>query len=481
MTECELLIERGTVIDGTGGPPARADVALADGRILAVGDLSEWRAKRRLNASERVVAPGFIDVHTHDEIDAVDNPAMTAKLSQGVTTVVAGNCGVSAAPLDPADPLPPPFPLLGDDRSYRFPTIDAYRQALTEARPAVNVALLAGHTSLRVGAMDDLSRPATAREIEAMQTALRIALDSGCIGLSSGVEYPPAAAATAAEISSVLSAMAGHTGAVYATHIRNERDEVLDAIDEAVATAGAAGVPLVISHHKCAGTSNHGRSVETLARIDEARGSGDVHLDLYPYTAGSTSLLETFAQNAESTIVTWSTPHPEMGGRRLEHIAAEWGCDRSAAIDRLSPAGAIYFLMADDDVERIMSHPATMIGSDGLPGRERPHPRLWGTFPRVLGRYVRELRTLELTEAVHKMTGLPASVFPLGRRGLVEEGAIADLVVFDPEEIVDTATYEDPERAAAGIDAVIVGGEITRTGDGPTGARNGAFVPREAN
>jgi N-acyl-D-amino-acid deacylase len=227
------------------------------------------------------------------------------------------------------------------------------------------------------------------------------------------------------------------------------------------------------------GRANFGRSSQTLALIDRARREQPVGLDVYPYTAGSTELLPALIGQASRVMVTWSRPHPELAGRDLAEIAAAWGIDQTAAAVRLQPAGAIYFMMDEADVQRIMAYPHSMIGSDGLPHDEHPHPRLWGTFPRVLGRYVRELELLTLNDAVHRMTGLAAAQFRLVDRGVLRPGAFADIVVFDPATVVDHATFEEPEKPAVGIDLVVVNGEIVYLDGQSTGARPGRVLRRD--
>ena len=472
-----MIVEQALVIDGTGEPGRIADVAVDAGRITAVGGLAAWRAEHRIDGAGKVLAPGFIDVHSHDDVALLRTPDMRFKLSQGVTTVIAGNCGISVAPLRSAEIFPPPYPVVGDAGDFRFPTVAAYRDAF-EARPAaLNVALLAGHSSLRLNAMGAAyDEPASPESIALMSAELDLALRQGCIGLSSGLEYPPAEKATTEEVIALAAVLREHPSAVYTTHMRDEGDHVIEAVKETLETGRRSGAPVVISHHKCAGPRNHGRSVETLRLIAEAQKTQKVSLDVYPYTAGSSSLLPTFLRDAVSVLVTWSDPHPECGGRMLDDIAAEWGCAREEAAARLDPAGAIYFQIDEEDLRRILAFPHTMVGSDGLPGRKRPHPRLWGTFPRVLARYVREEKLLSLAAAVHKMTGLSARTFGLSDRGLVRQGYAADLVLFDAETVADVATYDDPEVPSAGIELVFVNGVLSWSGGRETGTRPGQFL-----
>ena len=473
-----LLLRGGTVVDGTGAPRFDADVRIAGERIVEVGaDLAQGGAVV-LDASGRIVAPGFIDVHTHDDQVVVAEPQMLPKISQGVTTVVVGNCGISLAPLVHAN-VPPPLNLLGGPDKYVYPTMAAYVAAVDAARPAVNVAALVGHSTLRVATMDDPYRQATPAEQARMCELLREGLAAGATGLSSGVFYATGAAADVAELA-LLAGITGAAGGVYTTHIRQEMDKVIDSLDEAFATARRGEVALVVSHHKCAGPRNWGRTVETLAHIDAARREQAIGLDCYPYIAGSTVLRSEMVDGIIDILITWSTPHPEMAARTLASIADEWGCSQVQACERLQPGGACYFQMREDDVQRVLRYPATMIGSDGLPHDQHPHPRLWGTFPRVLGHYCRDLGLFPLETAVHKMTGLSARQFGLKDRGEIRTGAFADVVVFDAATIGDTATFERPKALAVGIDHVLVNGKLAyRSGEaGPS--RNGRFLARES-
>jgi N-acyl-D-amino-acid deacylase len=267
-------------------------------------------------------------------------------------------------------------------------------------------------------------------------------------------------------------------GAVYATHMRSETEPILDAMEEAFAIGRASRAPVVISHLKCAGIDNWGRSGEVLHALEQARGSQQAGCDCYPYAAGSSTLDLRQVDERVTVTITWSTPHPEVAGRSLRQIAELWGVTQLETARRLQPAGAIYHSIAEEDMRRILRHPATMIGSDGLPNDPLPHPRLWGTFPRVLGRYSRDEKLLPLQEAVYKMTGLPAGRFCLEGRGLIREAHFADLVLFDPETIIDTATFSDPIRPAEGIKGVWVNGVLSWTAEGATGDRNGRYLPR---
>lgn len=458
----DLLFEDALLVDGSGAPPVRGDLAVENGRIARIapaGAIPAAAARRLIPAAGQALAPGFIDTHTHDDRAVIDDPGMRCKISQGVTTVIVGNCGISLSPLRLAGPPPPPLNLLGGREAFAFPDFASYARRLAEVRPALNVAALIGHGALRVGALADLTAGADAAGLRLMRARLAASLEQGAIGFSTGLYYAINAPADADEVVALAELLPAH-GGIYATHMRDESVGVLDSLEETFATARRARVPVVISHHKCAQPENWGRSVETLPAIAAAAAGQEVGLDAYPYHAGSTVLDPRHVRADVRVVVTWSEPHPAMAGQDLAAIAANWGITPVAAAERLLPAGAIYFQMLEDDVRRILAFPLTMIGSDGLPHDAHPHPRLWGTFPRVLGHYCRDLGLFPLAEAVRKMTGLPAARFGLAGRGLLREGHAADLVLFDPARIRDRATYETPKREAEGIARVMVNGRI---------------------
>jgi len=477
MLSCEILIRNATVVDGSGAAAEMLDVALGDARIVALGERLAYRAATVVDGAGLVLAPGFIDVHTHDDISVIREPAMLPKLSQGVTTVIVGNCGVSASPVSLRGSLPDPMNLLGEASDFCYPSFALYRAAVDQARPAVNVCALVGHTALRNNQMDRLDRAANETEIERMKAQLHEALEHGALGLSSGLAYLSANSASTEEVSA-LAALLGETGGVYTTHLRTEGDAIVDALREAFAIGVSGSSPVVVSHLKCAGIANWGRSAEVLELVDAARATQKVGCDCYPYAASSSTLDLRQVDERVKITITWSTSHPERAGFTLAETAGAWYMSQLEAAERLQPAGAIYHSMSEDDMRRILAHPATMIGSDGLPRDPRPHPRLWGTFPRVLGRYCREERLVSLPEAVRKMTGLPAQRFGLTGRGFIREGYSADLVLFDADKIIDTATFSDPGRAAVGIAGVWVNGVLSYTSEGTTGNRAGRFIER---
>ncbi len=312
-----------------------------------------------------------------------------------------------------------------------------------------------------------------------MAADMHEAMDAGALGLSSGVFYREAYAADTDELVAVARVAAEH-GGIYATHIRDELEGLLEAMLEAAGPASQAGLPLVLSHHKCAGSANWGRTLQTLPLVEQLARQQDVAMDVYPYTAGSTVLREDLVDGVIDILITRSEPHPEVAGRFLRDIAAEWGLGEYATCSMLKPGNACYFQMREDDVQRVITHPLSMIGSDGLPNDERPHPRLWGAFPRVLAQYWREKGVLTLAQAVHKMTGMSALRFRLTDRGVLAEGKAADVVVFDPDRIKDNATFESPKQVSDGVEAVWVNGILGYTArEGVLPARGGRFVRRQ--
>ncbi|HWA43533.1 MAG TPA: D-aminoacylase [Hypericibacter adhaerens] len=471
----DQVLRGGSVIDGSGQARYRADVAIDKGRIAAIGDLGRTVGTIERDVTGLIVAPGFIDVHTHDDGLLLVDPAMSPKASQGVTSVVIGNCGFSLAPLLPKAVLPQEFRLLGEDSIYRYPTMERYFAALEKTPPATHVAALVGHSTLRMGALRDLDRAATPAECAAMSRALDECLGAGAIGFSTGLEYPTNTAASTEEIVAVAEPLAAH-GGLYVTHTRDYVDDIDGAMEEAFEIGRRAKAPVVLSHHQGDGKKNHGHAARTLARYDRAARAQPVGLDVYPYTAGSTTIMPEFVAEAERVLITWSDAMPQAAGRDLDDIARELELDRQEAAQRLLPGGAIYFVLDEGDVRRILAHPDAMIGSDGLPFGRKVHPRLWGTFPRVLGHYAREQGLFTLEEAVRKMTSLSAARFGLEGRGRITPGFAADLVVFDAGRIIDRATYDDPTRPAAGIDCVLVAGEAVWDGGRPTGARPGRVL-----
>ena len=474
MAHYDLIIRGATVIDGTRAPRYDADIAVKDGRIVAIGRMDGDDADLDIDGAGRIAAPGFIDSHTHDDRLMLSAPEMTAKISQGVTTVIAGNCGISLAPAPNGmrAPVTPPLDIVDDEGGwFRFRTFAEYVEALAGAPAATNCALLVGLTMLRVQTLANVDRPAKATEVRRMRELADEALAAGAVGVSTGLYYEPASAAPTEEVIEVCRPLKERNG-LYVTHMRSEGDNILSSLEETFRIGRELAVPVVISHHKVAGQPNHGRSKETLALIEARMKSQPIALDCYPYCASSTILSASRAAVASKTLVTWSKTHPEVAGMDLKDI--------TVPLEELLPAGAIYFSMDEADVQRILSFEHTMVGSDGLPHDAAPHPRLWGTFPRVLGHYSRGLGLFPLETAVYKMTGLTARTFGLKDRGVLRSGMAADITLFDPGEIDEAGTFAKPIQPAKGIDTVIVNGAVVWRDGQSTGARPGRVLKRDA-
>ncbi len=475
----DLVLRNATVIDGTRVPRFEADIGIEEGKIAHVGNISE-KSKKEFDAKGKIVAPGFIDAHTHDDRLMLSAPEMAPKVSQGVTSVVAGNCGISLAPAPKGmrKPVLPPIDLLDDEGTwFKFSKFSSYVKELRNHPPATNCALLVGHTMLRAQTMADVEKPASDAEIRAMRSLVEEALEAGAIGVSTGLYYEPARAAPPDEVIEVCRPLSARK-ALYCTHMRDEAAKVIDSLEETFRVGRELGIPVVVSHHKVVGTPNHVRSAETLPFIESAMRSQKIGLDCYPYCASSTILSYERTLVASKVLVTWSKPHPEFSGKDLSEVAKQLRLPVKEAIEKIVPAGAIYFSMDEKDVQRILGFEHTMIGSDGLPHDAMPHPRLWGTFGRVLGHYSRDLKLFSLEEAIYKMTGLTAKTFGLADRGRVKEGCAADLVVFDARSVDEAASFEKPKQAAKGIELVIVNGEPVWRDGKPTGARPGQVLAR---
>jgi N-acyl-D-amino-acid deacylase len=518
-TQLDLKIEGGTVIDGTGIAGGRADVGIRDEIIVAVGDLSRHSAGRTTPAVGRVVAPGFIDMHSHSDWRLWENRRAESKIRQGVTTEVVGNCGFSPAPVstEHLEELRGFALHLPRGLDFRWRSVGEYLDAFDAEGTALNVIQLVGHGTLRVATMGFARRPPSERELAQMQRLLGQAIEDGAWGLSTGLIYAPGSYATTDEVVAV--AQGARRRGFYASHIRGEGATLLAAVEEAIHIGREADLPVQISHIKAAGRPNWGQVGQALTRIDAAVGEGlDVAADCYPYTASSTSLrtllpdwaleggIDTMLARLrdpdtrqrirrdveapangqglldrvgwENVMVAYCARRKDAEGRRLSELALARGLDPfDAALELIADEGGrgymILFQLDEQDVRRALQHPRVMIGSDGSAlapsgplGEGKPHPRSYGTFPRVLGEYVREQRVLSLAQAVHKMTGLPARRLGLKDRGIIKVGARADLVVFDPKAVADRATYSDPHRYPTGIGDVIVNGRfVVRQGE----------------
>ncbi|MEX2534610.1 MAG: D-aminoacylase [Trueperaceae bacterium] len=527
----DLAIHDALVIDGSGAPGAVMDVGVRDGRIVRLvpaGELREAPTRERVAAEGLCLAPGFIDGHTHSDISLLASPDALPKISQGVTTEVIGNCGWSTVP--GRHQHSEAFrrvgrPIFGyPETRWTWSDQEGYFSALRRQGTTVNVAALVGHGALRASVMGFTDRAPTAAELQEMKVRLDRALRQGALGLSTGLAYAPGCYASTAEISEISRVVAKH-GGLYATHLRDQGDGLVESIEEALEIGRSAGVRVLISHHKTVGKENFGLVQRTLARLDEQHDQGhETYSDIYPYLAGSSTMLpllppwvlgegdESLPQRLRNPAcrqrirrdlrdglsgwenrartVGWenifvarvaSEGNRRLVGQDLAAIARERGVDEvDAMLDLLAEEdGEVSSLIVnscEDDLVTVMNHPRTMVGSDGIDFGERPHPRLYGTFPRVLGRYVRDLGALTLESAIHKMTGLNAGVFGFKERGLIALGYLADLVLFDPGTVADLADYEQPRRYASGILDVWVNGRRVFRDGRSTGERPGCIL-----
>jgi N-acyl-D-amino-acid deacylase len=526
----DLKIEGATVVDGSGAAGSRGDVGIRDDTIAAIGDLSREPAGSTLRASGRVLAPGFIDMHSHSDWLLWENRRAESKIRQGVTTEVVGNCGFSPAPASAEflEDLRGFAPYLPKGMDFAWRSVGDYLRAFDREGTALNVVQLVGHGTLRVAAMGFARRAPAPKELARMQRLLADAMEDGAWGLSTGLIYAPGSYATTEEIVEIARVAGRHRG-FYASHIRGEGATLLDAVAEAIRVGREGELPVQVSHIKAAGRPNWGKVADALALIDAARAEGlDVMADVYPYTASSTTvrtLLPDWALEGgvdamlkrlgdpevrarirreldapatgqslldrvgwENIMIASCAMRKDAEGRRLSEIGAARGMDPLDAafeliVDEAGKAYMILFQLDENDLRRALAHPAVMIGSDGSSlapygalGAGKPHPRSYGTFPRVLGEYAREQRVLALGEAVHKMTGLPARRLGLRDRGVVRPGAKADLVVFDPKRVADQATYEAPHRYPVGVEHVIVNGRLVIKDGEHTGSLPGKLL-----
>jgi N-acyl-D-aspartate/D-glutamate deacylase len=478
----DILILNGTIYDGTGNQPIQADLGIKDDQIIAIGNLSSSIASRSIDAKGLAISPGFIDMHTHLE-PLMEMPLAESLVRQGVTLALGGPDGGS------------PWPF------------GSYLDSLSKMGLGVNVAYLIGHNTIRKEVMGLEDREPSSEELELMKRYVQQAMNEGAFGISTGLKYLPGTFSKIDEVIE-LSKVAANEKGIYTSHLREEGLGLLDAVKEAILISREAQIPVVLTHHKAIGVKMWGESTKTLSMVDSARKIGlDIMMDQYPYTASHTGIsvlipswaMEggNFASRIENQVLKDSIKKGiiynilnDRGGKDLNRIQfsrVEWdqslegktlqdwviregmdptidnGAELVIQAQINGGTGTIYHAMDEKDVERIMKHPMTMIGSDGRlsrPGDGQPHPRAYGTFPRVLGYYVREKKILSLTEAIHKMTGLSAGRLALSDRGLIKVGNKADITIFDPETIIDKSTFTDPHQYPEGIEYVIINGEI---------------------
>jgi N-acyl-D-amino-acid deacylase len=508
----DILIRGGTLFDGSGRAGTLGDIAIKDGRIAAIGPNLPGAASRTIDATGLAVAPGFIDIKTHSDFTLPINPKAERKVRQGVTTEIIGHCGFSVAPV-----LPGKVALLRDYLSPSAPWLPFREMSFSEyldtfPATAVNAGMLVGHNTLRLMVMGMEARPPTADELARMTALLEDALNAGALGLSSGLFTSPGSYAEPAEMIALCNVVKRHNGA-YFTHLRDESGKVLEALEEAIQIAEVCGIHVEIVHFKCSGLDNWGKTAKALEMIEAARARGlDVDCDFYPYTAGSNPLKNILPQwvqaggvdamierlalpetrtriradverdglNNWGRIPSWDcvqisvSPHtPQFAGRTIAELAEKTGQD---PVDRLcdyliADKGATRVLVtsiSEDDVEDLVRSPSALVGSDGncvatygTVSQGMPHPRFYGTFPKVLSHYVRERTLLSLEQAVHKMTGATAKALKLKDRGLLRDGFRADITMFDPVDFRDRATYADPHQYPTGSrTTVLVNGAI---------------------
>jgi N-acyl-D-amino-acid deacylase len=510
-----LLLRGGSVIDGSGAPARPADVAVEGDRIVAIGPALVGDAQRVIDVRGKVVAPGFIDAHSHSDLFYFACPSAESKVRQGVTTEVVGMCSFSQAPLRPdrQDEVKGWVGGIGRTPDLRWETFGQYLDALRSVRPSVNVAHFVGHGALRIAAMGFEARPSDAGEQRVMERLLGEAMDAGAFGFSTGLVYPPSSYAETSELIALARSIA-RRGGFYFSHIRGESSMLLDSIAEAVRIGEEAGIGVQVAHVKASGRENWPKIDAALRMLEMAQARGvDIAGDVYPYNAGSTKLdnlmpgwaheggiarlLERLADRAtrrriaEECLVDgerWGTVSQggvgfdqifiascrrrEVEGLSLAQLARQSGTTPAETLMNLlleekCTVGMVSFSQSIENVAKVLAHPALMIGSDSIPLFEgdgdkpgKPHPRAYGTFPRVLGEYARDRRLFSLETAVHKMTGMPATRLRLRDRGLVREGFAADLTVFDPATVKDDATFAEPHRYPTGIPYVIVNGAV---------------------
>ena len=529
MPHFDLVIKNGRIIDGTGNPYYRADIAVSEGKIAAILPyIAEESASRVIDARELTVSPGFIDVHTHDDLYVLRKPDADEKVLQGITTVVAGNCGFSPAPLvkDGRAILRSFNGLLGGGDAVELfadrTTFGEYLSLLEAGRPGVNIAALVGNVTVRIAVMGYERRAPTPGELDIMKALVAEAMQSGAYGLSSGLIYAPGSYAETAELVELARVVAGYHG-IYTTHMRSESEEVLQSIAEAIEIGEKAGLRVQISHFKVSGVKNWGKSEQAIALIAGARQRGqEITADQYPYDAGSTGLfallppdvlsdgMQVLSQRLQQPdyrhqlsermteadarqgmlpeadfdriLIASSPRHPDYEGHTLAEIARQTNQHPLELIfdlvaEEQMAVTMVIFNMHEDDIRRIMQCEFVMMGSDGLPSLGgRIHPRMSGTAARILGRYTRQQGVLSLEQALRKMTSLPAQTFRLKGKGLLKEGFDADIVIFDPQEILDRATYEAPTTPPAGIQHVIVNGVPAVEAQRVLGARSGKVL-----
>ena len=527
----DVIIKNGRVVDGAGNPWFRADVGIEDGKIAEINSLIEGDGDKVIDASGLVVSPGFIDIHTHSEITLLINPTGDSHIMQGVTTNLAGNCGGSAAPVSPYMRVRYEEALRRNNLELDWTTMGEFLERVEKRSISLNMGTLVGNATVRMAVMGMEKREPTPKELNEMKRLVAEAMEDGAFGLSTGLFYAPSGYAGTDEVVE-LAKVASKYGGIYATHIRGEGDPLLDATREAIEIGERAGIPVEIVHHKAMGMKNWGKVKETLRMMEEAWKRGvEVNCDVYAWRAGATSLTASLPHwvheggflklldrlkdsetrqrikkdmkegtpdwesvvheiGWENVMISGCPKHREYEGRMVGDLASAKAVDPydfafDLLIEEGGQVGMIIFGMTEEDVTTVIKSRFSMIGSDSSPiaptgtvGEGKPHPRAYGNFVKVLGEYVRERRVLTLEQAVRKMSFFPAQKLGLLDRGILKEGAWADVVVFDPETVASRATYTDPHHFPVGVNWVIVNGVVTVEEGRHTRARAGKILRR---
>lgn len=523
-----VIIKGGRILDGSGNPWFRGDIGIQGDTITYIGDLSKARADKVIDAKDMVVSPGFIDFHTHSDIPLLVDGYANSHIRQGVTTNVIGHCGSSLAPLNEYMKQAMDSRIKDASLVKDIHSMSDYMSRLEAKGVSINVVPLVGQSSIRRYVMDFDDSAPSSEQLAQMKELIRQAMEEGSYGFSTGLIYTPSCYASTEELIELAKVVAAYDG-VYSTHIRGENDTVLAAVREAIEIGKAANISVQISHLKAMGSHMWGASVDILGLIDKAREEGvDVTFDQYPYNASATGLgaalppwahvggrekmMERLSDDATrqkmrqdilegvddwvsihkgvgwDKILITSCPDTSLEGRTVAEIAEERGLDGfdtcfNLLTENKGNIGIVYFTIGDEDLERIMQHPAMMVGSDssaiateGVLAQGKPHPRSFGTFTRVLGRYVRDKGTISLAEAIRKMTFAPAQKLRLHDRGLLRPGMKADIVIFNPNTVTDKGDYADPFHYSEGVEAVLVNGRLTVEKDQHLGVLAGAVL-----
>jgi N-acyl-D-amino-acid deacylase len=487
----KYLLKNATIFDGAGSNPFNGNVLIENGKIVEVGNINNVDAEI-IDINGKALAPGFIDMHSHDDVAMFIYPDMDFKLMQGVTTNVNGNCGSGVIPHSSAD-IVNWYPNL--EGIPEWSSYGEYSDLVNKSKTSVHSAFLVGHGPIRKATTGNEERMPTKSEFDTMKAWIKEGMEEGAVGMSTGLIYEPGRYSNTEELIELTKTISPYNG-VYFSHMRNEAGNLIQSVEETIKIGEEAGCSIEISHHKVSGQENWGKSVESLNTIDEARSRGlNVHSDQYPYNAGSTSLFALVQNNAFTTgdggmgsqtgdkvTIAGSSVDPSLVGKTLGDLCDEFDLPEQEAAQKILKTDPGIFIvtegMVEDDIARILAHPTTMIGSDGVPLPGNPHPRLYGCFPRVLGKYSREDGVISMEEAIHKMTGLSAEKANLNDRGLIKPGLNADIVIFDEDTIIDKATYDNHRVYPEGIIHIFVDGELSVKNGKQTEVRAGKVARR---